>query len=164
MENKSSYTKKSKEEEDEVNNGEEISILKDELQKKEEKIIKLEKELELKNLKINLNSNPVEYPRKENYLGRDPRGEGDSCKIRNDNNPNADKIFRASSKTMKTNSKDKERDININIGDIKNQISELNQQLKIKKDLLNKIRKEKKEIKSNSYNNWRKGGQGYMTV
>ena len=164
MENKSSYTKKTKEEEDdEVNNGEEISILKDELQKKEEQIIKLEKELELKNLKINLNSNPVEFPRKENYLGRDPPGEGEASKIRNDNNPNVDKIFRASSKTMKTNSKDKERDINMNIGDIKNQISELNQQLKMKKDLLNKIRKEKKEIKSNSYNNWRKGGQGYMT-
>ena len=147
MEKNEQFTKKEKEEQ-KVNsnqNNNELLNLKKELSSKEEIILSLKKELELNNLKNNLNSLSVFPMKNPNYSLH----KYDSYKNLNDE--------LISNKTCSIN-----KNKNILLEDIQNQISELNFQLRNKKNILKQIKNEKNKSKSKTLTNW--GVNGESTV
>ena len=139
MEKNEQFMKKEKEEQ-KVNsnqNNNEILNLKKELSSKEEIIISLKKELELNNLKNNLNSFSVFPMKNTNYSLH---------KYNSYKNLNDELI---SNRTCSIN-----KNKNILLEDIQNQISELNFQLRNKKNILKQIKNEKNKSKSKTLTNW----------
>ena len=151
MENNEEYTKIEKEKENfDLNkiNKNKIINLKKELSSKDELILKLQKELELNTLKNDLNS--INFLPRKNSISINSLNQCQSNKILNDN------LDLLSNKAYSTNkSKSTYKNGHMGVEDIQNQISELNLQLKEKKNLLKKIKNENIEMKSKTCTNWK---------
>ena len=144
MKKKEELIKKQSGKEDLNNN--EIYSLKKEIISKDELILKLQKELELNNLKKNLNVKSIPRKKTNSIISLHKY---DSYKILNDNSD----LLSHKTSSINTN-KNRHLSTNIVLEDLENQISELNIQLKEKKNLLKEIKNEKNEIKSKTCSNW----------
>ena len=148
MEKNEKYTNNIKENIQMRNNINDISNLKNELSSKDKEISKLQKELQLSNLKNNLATHSL-LSKDNNINTYNSFHKYESCNNFKDN------FDLLSNKTYSIN-RNESLNQNLDLDDIQNQISELNFQLEQKKNLLKLIKIEKNnEQKSKTCSNWK---------